>query len=85
MIMVSLKEFSRASFEKKCELICTTTNYLATRDDGDLKLYLYHANLFFIEVQYSPLHKKVMQIQGFDDSDYLLPYVEAISLEELNV
>jgi hypothetical protein len=41
--------------------------------------------LFFIEVYYSPEHKKVLMIHAFNDCLGLDPYAETVSLADLNL
>ena len=81
----SIDDFKRASFEKKCDVVTTQSNYLVTRTLGNCKVYLYHTGDFFIEVFYSPIYKKVLMINAFNDGEGLQPYTENISLEDLNL
>lgn len=83
--MISLDDFKYASFEKKCDVVTTKSDYLTMRKLGNCKIYLYHTGEFFIEVYYSPTYKKVLMINAFNDAAGLLPYTEAISLEDLNL
>ena len=52
---------------------------------GNCKVYLYHSGNFFIEVFYSPIYKKVLMINPFNDLDALIPYVDNVSLASLGV
>ena len=79
----SIDDFKRASFEKKCDVVTTQSNYIVTRTVGNCKVYLYHSSDFFIEVFYSPIYKKVLMINAFDDMQSLLPYSEKVSLNAL--
>lgn len=81
----SIEDFRRASFEQKCDVITTKANYLVTRTAGNCKVYLYHSGAFFIEVFYSPIYKKVLMINAFNDSQSLLPYADQVSLNALDV
>jgi len=81
----SIDDFKRASFEKKCDVVTTQSNYIVTRTLGNCKVYLYHTGNFFIEVFYSPIYKKVLMINAFDDMDSLLPYSEQVSLSALGL
>lgn len=81
--MSTINEFKDASFESKCDWVVTHADYLAVRWLSGCKLVLYHSCGFFIEVYYSTLYKRVLMINAFQDTQQLLPYVEAISLEEL--
>lgn len=81
----SIEDFRRASFEKKCDVVTTQSNYLVTRTLGNCKVYLYHSGDFFIEVFYSPIYKKVLMINAFNDVDSLLLYSDAVSLSALGL
>ncbi|HZY80501.1 MAG TPA: hypothetical protein VFE50_13330 [Cyclobacteriaceae bacterium] len=81
----SIDDFKRASFEKKCDVVTTQSNYIVTRTLGNCKVYLYHCSEFFIEVFYSPIYKKVLMINAFDDAESLVPYSEKVSLSELGI
>lgn len=81
----SIDDFKRASFEKKCDVVTTQSNYIVTRTVGNCKVYLYHTGDFFIEVFYSPIYKKVLMIDAFNDADSLGPYAEMVSLTLLDI
>jgi len=81
----SIDDFKRASFEKKCDVVTTQSNYIVTRTLGNCKVYLYHSENYFIEVFYSPIYKKVLMINAFDDTQSLLPYAESVSLSALGL
>ena len=81
--MITLEDFKYASFEKKCDVVTSFSNYLTMRKLGDCKIYLYYADDFFIEVYYSPVFKKVLMINAFKNAEELMPYVESVSLSDL--
>lgn len=81
----NMDDFKRASFEKKCDIVTTQSNYLLTRTLGNCKVYLYHSGAYFIEVFYSPIYKKVLMINAFNDTESLIPYAEQVSLSSLGV
>ncbi len=81
--MITLEDFKYASFEKKCDVVTSFSNYLTMRKLGDCKIYLYYADDFFIEVYYSPVYKKVLMINAFKNAEELMPYVESVSLANL--
>lgn len=83
--MITLEDFKYASFERKCDLVTSGSNYLTMRKLGDCKIYLYHADDFFIEVNYSPVYKKVLMIHAFKSIEELMPYVESVSLADLDL
>jgi hypothetical protein len=81
--MFTLQDFRIMPFEKKCDVITFQGNYLVQRTLGDCKVFLYYAGGFFIEVFYSPKHKKVLMINAFENPIGLEPYLEMISLAGL--
>lgn len=83
--MTTIQDFKLASFEKKCDVVTTQSNYLMTRTLGNCKIYLYHTGKFFIEVYYAPVYKKVLAINGFNDADSLRPYADKVSLTGLGI
>jgi hypothetical protein len=83
--MTSFNNFRQASFEEKCDWVTTSSNYLCYRKLGATKIYLYHTSDFFIEVYYSPAYKKILMINAFNNTEGLEPYLENISLSELNI
>ncbi len=83
--MISIENFTCASFEKKCDVVTGYSSYLTMRKVGGCKVYLYHTGIFFIEVYYSPVYQKVLMIHPFNDSVGLEPYAEMVSLADLNL
>lgn len=81
----SIDDFKRASFEKKCDVVTTQSNYLMTRTLGNCKVYLYASGNYFIEVFYSPIYKKVLMINAFDDVDSMIPYTEKVMFDQLGL
>lgn len=81
--MSSLSDFQASSFDGKCNFIMVHSDYLAMRQLDDCNVYLYHTGEFFIEVCYSPLYKKVIMINAFDDQASLMNYAEKVSLDDL--
>ena len=71
-------------FEKKCDVVTYYGQYLAHRFLGDCKVFLYSADEFFIEVFYSPKYQKVLMINAFDQLAGIEPYLEMISLADLD-
>lgn len=78
-----LDEFRIMPFDKKCDVITFHGNYLIHRSLGECKVFLYHANDFFIEVFFSTTHQKVLMINAFDNALGLQPYLDKISLGDL--
>lgn len=82
--MVNIHDFRVMPFEKKCDVVTYYGQYLAYRFLGDCKVFLYLADDFFIEVFYSPQYQKVLMINAFDQMAGLDPYLDAISLADLD-
>lgn len=78
--MLNLDDFLISTFEEKCDVVSTQSNYISLRILGDSKVYLYHTGKFFIEVYYSPTYKQVLMIHAFNDLMSLEPYLERVSL-----
>ena len=81
--MVNIQDFRELSFEKKCDVVTYYGQYLVYRFLGDCKVFLYGADDFFIEVFYSPKYQKVLMINAFDQHTGIEPYLEMISLADL--
>lgn len=81
--MVSIQDFRVMPFEQKCDMVTYDGHYLAHRYLGDCKVFLYHADGFFIEVFYSPKYQKVLMINAFDKPIGLDAYLETVSLADL--
>lgn len=81
--MPSISEFRVMPFEQKCDVVTYYGQYLLHRFLADCKVFLYHADNFYIEVFYSPKHQKVLMINAFDQVIGLEPYLDKISIEDL--
>jgi hypothetical protein len=83
--MITIEDFRSCSFERKCDVVTTQSNYIASRNMGNCKVYLYHTGEFFIEVFYSPIYKKVLMISAFSTANSLADYAEKVSLTDLGL
>ena len=83
--MYTLEDFRVMPFEKKCDVITFSGNYLSQRTLSDCKVFLYFTDGFFIEVFYSPRYQKVLMINAFEKTLGLEPYLDRISLADLGV
>lgn len=81
--MVSINDFRVMTFDRKCDLVTHYGQYLSHRMLGDCKVFLYHADNFFVEVFYSSKYQKVLMINAFDQTLGLEPYIESVSLADL--
>jgi hypothetical protein len=83
--MISIEEFKKISFDKKCDVVTIHSNYIAMHVDGPIKSYLYHTGAFFIEVAYSTAERRVTSIAAFNDMALLMPYTNTVSLADLKL
>ena len=83
--MLTLTDFRVMSFEKQCDVITFSGDYMMHRTLDDLKVFLYHAQGFYIEVFYSPRQAKVVKIASFEKVSDLEPYLDKISLGDLGI
>lgn len=81
--MINISEFRVMPFEKKCDVVTYFGQYLAHRFLGECKVFLYNTDDFFIEVYYSSKYQKVLMINAFEQDAGLEPYLEIISLSDL--
>jgi hypothetical protein len=81
--MATIQDFRIMPFEQKCDMVTYNGQYLMHRFLGECKVFLYSAEGFFIEVFYSPKYQKVLMINAFDLAIGLEPYLETVSLADL--
>ena len=81
--MTTIADFRVMPFEQKCDLVTYNGHYLMHRFLGECKVFLYHTEGFYIEVFYSPKYQKVLMINAFDRLIGLEPYLEMVSLADL--
>ena len=78
--MITITDFQTLPFERQCDYVAVFGDYLAHRADGGLKFYLYYMEGFYVEVSYSPPHKRVIGVFAFCGLHELEPYLEEIHL-----
>ncbi|MCA6078526.1 hypothetical protein [Fulvivirga sedimenti] len=78
--MITIDDFQTLPFERQCDYVSIFGDYLAHRSDGGLKFYLYHMEGFYVEVTYSPPHKRVIGIFAFHEIMELTPYLDDIDV-----
>jgi len=84
MNLLSVQDFKECSFDQKCDVVTMYSTYISHRDLPQGKGYLYHTGNFFIEVLYSSAYKKILMIHGFNETSFIEPYADMISLADLN-
>lgn len=82
--MITISEFRVMPFEKKCDVVTYFGQYLTHRFLGECKVFLYATDDFFIEVYYSAKYQKVLMINAFEQPAGLEPYLDVISLADLD-
>ena len=83
--MFSLHEFIILPFEEQCDFIALGAIYLAKREERTQKVYLYHMFNFFIEVRYCTELDEIVKIEGFKNTENLVPYFRQIDITSLIV
>jgi len=83
MDMLTISEFRTLPFETKCDIVLLGT-YVHHRRIGEVTVFLYHVNNFFIEVFYSIKANKNILINTFTGVAELEQYIDNISLADLN-
>ncbi len=84
MRVLTLREFKALPTPRQCDEITFHANFLAQRTVGQCSIFLYHTpGGFFIEVFYSSTRKEVVFINPFETTFGLAPYLDMISLEDL--
>ena len=78
--MIRMEDFQTMPFERQCDYVSVFGDYLAHRSGGGLKFYLYFLDGFYVEVSYSPPHKRVIGIYAFEELHELDPYLDRITL-----
>jgi hypothetical protein len=82
--MINISEFRVMPFEKKCDVVTYFGQYLTHRFLGECKVFLYNTDHFFVEVYYSSKYQKVLMINAFEQDAGLEPYLDIISLSDLD-
>lgn len=82
--MITLTDFKSMPYEKQCEVVTFSACFLSQRRVTDFNVFLYHVDNFFIEIFYSSRHAKVIMLNSFEKNECLDPYLEKISLAEIN-
>lgn len=67
-------------FEEQCDFIAMGASYLAKREEGTQKIYLYHLFNFYIEVRYCSELDEIVKIDGFKNTESLAPYFKVIDI-----
>ncbi len=84
MRVLTLQEFKVLTWEKQCDEVTFNGHFLAQRTVGQCTIFLYHSDGgFFVEVFYSCTRKKVLCINPFQTTFGLAPYLDMISLDDL--
>ncbi len=81
--MININEFQVSTFDKKCDLITFSADFLLQRETGTKKIFLYCLNGFFVEVHFNPAEDRLLHIHAFNDNEKLEAYVESVSLDSL--
>ena len=83
MNKMTIQEFRLLPFIVKCDVVTYAAQFISFRMLDNCKVFLYHTDGFFVEVYYSSKHQKVLMINAFDKLTGLEPYLDAVSLTDL--
>ncbi|WP_026461561.1 hypothetical protein [Adhaeribacter aquaticus] len=81
---MELSEFNRNSVPKRAEIVWDSGSMLCVRCTDDASVLLYNMGKFFAEVWYNPAMNNIIYVKGFKSINCLEPYLELISLDDLN-
>ena len=81
--MTTITDFQAMTFDKKCSVITLGAAYLMHRTIGEIKVFLYFVDGYYIEVFYSSKSAMVLMMNAFDNASGLEPYLDVISLSGL--
>ena len=75
--------FKALALPWQAHIICECGKLLSERQNDKTLVELYQIDSFFAEVHYRQSDNEIMKISSFQDSHYLEPYSEKISLRNL--
>ncbi len=81
--MVDVKVFMKWSISRQAQYTWKFGDHLAKKDGFQFNHDLYILGGFFVEIVYNLELGQVESVYGFNQSSYLLPYVEEIDLAYL--
>jgi len=80
---MTLSQFSSSSKNQKQHIVLSTGLFVTERTDGPFRIMLYQVEHFYVEVYFFNLYNKAALLKGFDDVQYLEPYLSTIDLSGL--
>lgn len=78
-----LSDFILLSKEKKKWAVLHEGVLVGKRYDNAQKVFLFQFENYYVEMVCNPLNKAVEEFRVFDDTQSLLPYLQAIPLDDL--
>jgi hypothetical protein len=81
--IMTLYEFNSLDEQGKLEVVVGDSVYIATREDKEHMIRLYHTDDFYIELFYHFDEEALKKIRTFRNVSQLEPYLGNINIEEL--
>lgn len=81
--MISLAEFRELSLSHRADLVQEEGRFIAKRVGQTFQVDLYRVYNFYVEIWNNTIHGILMNIDGFEDEQFLKPYLDDFNLEDL--
>ncbi len=81
--MINFFEFRFLPDEEQSDYIIKQGKFLCTLNLPEHKIGLYHLFDFYVEVYYYKPNRQIVKVKSFRSLEYLDPYLEQITLDEL--
>lgn len=80
---MKLHEFRELSLSNRADVVQSKGKFLASRSAQTFQVDLYRIENFYVEIWNNTIHGILMNIDGFDDEQFLKPYLDDIDVEAL--
>ena len=80
---MKLSQFHQLTFDEKVHTIYDHGVYIGKRKREGYTILLYQVAGFYVEVVYKKYRYVILNLESFDSTELLQPYLDAIDLEAL--
>jgi hypothetical protein len=80
---MKLSQFQQLTFDEKVHTIYDHGVYIGKRKGNGYTILLYQVAGFYVEVVYKKYRNVILNLESFDSTDLLQPYLDAIDLEAI--
>ncbi|MFN3343214.1 MAG: hypothetical protein ACK40M_10985 [Flavobacteriales bacterium] len=80
---MNLDEFRELSLSHRADLVQAEGKFIASRSAQTFHVDLYRVRNFYVEIWNNTIHGILMQIDGFEDDQFLKPYLDDINVKDL--